>query len=113
MPPLLADRSFEHLRGATAPNAIMGAFLAAMAAISTQTSALPMAERMAPPPAIKAPVPPPLLLRDVAPDEAEKINRTIPFSTDPNPPAAPFREKGDRASFERAVECLATPAPSE
>ena len=108
MPPLLADRAFEHLRGATAPNAIMGAFLAAMAAISTQTSALPMAERMAPPPAIKAPVPPPLLLRDVAPDEAEKINRAIPFSTDPNPPAAPFRKKGDRASVERAVECLAT-----
>jgi hypothetical protein len=49
-----------------------------------------------------------LLLRDIAPDEAEKINRAIPFSTAPNPAAAPFRKKGDRESFERAVECLAT-----
>ncbi len=105
---LVTGLPIEHIRGAAASNAIIGSFLAAIAAISSQTSALPTVERAARPVALAAPVPPPLLLRDIAPDEAEKVNRAIPFSTDPNPPAAPFRMSGDRASMERAIQCLAT-----
>lgn len=50
----------------------------------------------------------PLLLRDVPLERASAINRAIPFAKEPNPAARPFRHKGDKQSYERALECLTT-----
>jgi hypothetical protein len=52
------------------------------------------------------PTPPPLLLRRVDPANALAINRSIPFSRDPNPAARPFKLKGDAVAYQRALECL-------
>lgn len=49
----------------------------------------------------------PVVLRPVEVAEAVRINAAIPFSTAPNPPAAPFTFAGGDADRERAVACLA------
>ena len=54
------------------------------------------------------PAPPPMLYREVAPDQAFQINQGIPLSSGPNPAAAPFAFKGDTAARKRALECLAS-----
>jgi len=54
------------------------------------------------------PAPPPMLYREVAPDQALQINQGIPLSSGPNPAAAPFAFKGDSAARKRALECLAS-----
>ena len=54
------------------------------------------------------PAPPPLLLRQVAPDQALQINQEIPLAGGPNPAAAPFAFKGDKAARAQALQCLAT-----
>jgi len=54
------------------------------------------------------PAPPPLLLRQVAPDQALQINREIPLANGPNPAAAPFMFKGDKTARAQALQCLAT-----
>jgi len=54
------------------------------------------------------PAPPPLLIRQLAPDQALQINQGIPLSSGPNPAAAPFAFKGDAAARKRALECLAS-----
>ena len=58
-------------------------------------------------PQAEIPVVEPLALVDVAPDDARAFNATVPFSTDPNPAARPFRIGGDPASQQRATACLA------
>jgi hypothetical protein len=50
--------------------------------------------------------PPPLLLRPLSESEAVALNRRIPFSAEPGPPAAPFVLRGDGTARARAVECL-------
>ena len=50
--------------------------------------------------------PPPLLLRDLAPETALSINHEIPFSREPNPAAAVFKAGGDKLALARAVDCL-------
>ena len=52
------------------------------------------------------PQPPPLLLRDMSRSDALAINARIPFSTDQNISAKPFRFRGDKNSHEHALECL-------
>ena len=55
------------------------------------------------------PAPPPLLVRQLAPDDALAINGAIPLETGPNPAARPFTMAGatdaDRA---QALDCLAS-----
>lgn len=51
-------------------------------------------------------LPPPLLLRDVAPKEALAINERIPLSREPNPPAKAFQFLGEPTAYGRALECL-------
>ena len=86
----------------------MAASTAATVAVLSSHLAVP--SRLGGKGAAKAPpiVPPPLLLRPLAPRDALKINRTIPFSREPNTAARPFKLRGDDAAIERAVECLAT-----
>jgi len=53
------------------------------------------------------PAPPPLLVRQLAPEDALSINRAIPLAATPNPAARPFALRGaDEAARARALECL-------
>ena len=52
------------------------------------------------------PAPPPLLVRNLAPDQALRLNQEIPLDSGPNPAARPFVIKGDAAARARALECL-------
>jgi spore germination cell wall hydrolase CwlJ-like protein len=55
------------------------------------------------------PAPPPLLVRQLAPEDALSINRAIPLAASPNPAARPFTLRGaDEAARARALECLAS-----
>jgi len=54
------------------------------------------------------PAPPPLLLKQVAPDQAVQINQAIPVASGPNPAALPFLFKGNAAARGQALECLAS-----
>lgn len=47
------------------------------------------------------------LVKDVAPQDAVAINARVPFSTEPNPAAAPFFYPSHEEDYERAVDCLA------
>ena len=57
-------------------------------------------------PTAAPPAPPPLIMRDVAPEEAVKLNAAMPVASGPNPAAAPFQFKGDKAARSRALQCL-------
>lgn len=59
-------------------------------------------ETAAPPPIVEA-----LALKPLAKDDARAINAAVPFSTEPNPPAAPFSMAPEGQAFERALDCLA------
>ena len=53
------------------------------------------------------PAPEPLLVKPLAPDQAEQINAAIPVAATPNPAARPFRiSSTDKAAYSRALECL-------
>jgi spore germination cell wall hydrolase CwlJ-like protein len=59
-------------------------------------------------PSARAPQPEPMVLRDVAPTEAARINDSIPFSAETNPraPSTVFRAAGLADQF-RSLQCLA------
>ena len=53
------------------------------------------------------PAPPPMLVRNVAPEQALAINAAIPLAGGPNPAAKPFIfANADKAAQGRALECL-------
>ena len=53
------------------------------------------------------PAPPPLLVRQLAPQDALTINKAIPLLDGPNPAAVPFAAAGaDAGARARALECL-------
>lgn len=54
------------------------------------------------------PAPPPMVVRPMAPDQAVKLNASIPVSSGPNPAAAPFVFKGNAAARSQALTCLAS-----
>jgi spore germination cell wall hydrolase CwlJ-like protein len=85
---LLATASCLPARAADSPTAL---------AAATASVALP-----------PAPQPEPMVLREVAPTEALRINATIPFSAEPNPRAASvvFRASGPGDQL-RSLQCLA------
>lgn len=56
-----------------------------------------------PPPAVE-----PLELKQVAPEEARKINADVPLANGPVPAAKPFHVSGDQLNVDRAVDCLAS-----
>jgi spore germination cell wall hydrolase CwlJ-like protein len=58
--------------------------------------------------AVAPPAPPPLILKQVAPEQALQINSAIPVTSGPNPAAKPFVFKGDKAARTQALECLAS-----
>ena len=57
---------------------------------------------------VAPPAPPPLLVREIAPEDALKINSAIPLDSGPNPAASPFTlGKASTTTRQRALECLA------
>lgn len=53
------------------------------------------------------PAPPPMLVRQIAPEQALAVNQQIPLDQGPNPAAQPFSvAKADNAARSRALECL-------
>lgn len=56
-----------------------------------------------------APAPPPLLIRNIAPEEALAVNSNIPLASGPNPVAVPFSLANmDASTRARALDCLAS-----
>lgn len=49
----------------------------------------------------------PLVLKELPPDAARRINAATPFTREPVPPARPFHITGNIADKERATDCLA------
>ena len=54
------------------------------------------------------PAPPPMLIRSVAPDQAQIINAALPLNNLDNPAAKPFRLAGSAAARAQALQCLAS-----
>jgi spore germination cell wall hydrolase CwlJ-like protein len=61
-----------------------------------------------PAPGAAPPAPPPLLIRQLAPEQALKVNEEIPVASGPNPAAQPFKFNGSDAARSQAMECLAS-----
>jgi spore germination cell wall hydrolase CwlJ-like protein len=49
----------------------------------------------------------PMKFVDLSPEDARAFNATVPFSTDPNPAARPFRFVGGPDDLARATDCMA------
>jgi hypothetical protein len=103
---LARDRAVEMWRAH--PRGILGiglfSIVAAAAIGTTIVSGLaPTDSVLAAPPA-----PPPLIMRQVAPEQAVKINAEIPLVGGPNPSAVPFLFKGNAAARAQALNCLAS-----
>jgi spore germination cell wall hydrolase CwlJ-like protein len=90
----------------TAAFGVLGlAAAAAIAGVAHSTPELPATNSTA---TVTVPAPPPLIVRQLPPDQALKINQTIPLASGPNPAAAPFAFTGNAAARKRALECLAS-----
>jgi spore germination cell wall hydrolase CwlJ-like protein len=50
----------------------------------------------------------PLAYQNLDPQDARAFNKTVPFSTDPNPAARPFALSGTADDKDRALDCMAT-----
>jgi spore germination cell wall hydrolase CwlJ-like protein len=50
----------------------------------------------------------PLAYQNFDPEDARAFNKTVPFSTDPNPAARPFALSGTTEDKARATDCMAT-----
>jgi len=83
--------------------ALFGMVAAAAIASSTLSPASFGSRAEAAPPA-----PPPLIMRQIAPGQAQKVNASIPLIQGPNPVAAPFIFKGSSAAHGQALNCLAS-----
>ena len=57
---------------------------------------------------VAPPAPPPLLIRQLAPEQALQVNQEIPVASGPNPAAQPFKFKGNDVARSQALECLAS-----
>ena len=82
---------------------LLGIVAAAAIGTTLATGTAPTASVKAAPPA-----PPPLILKQVAPDQALKINAEIPVASGANPAAAPFAFTGNAAARAQALNCLAS-----
>ena len=78
---------------------LLGAIALAAAAIQLQPAGSP-ALLTAPP------APPPMVVRQLAPEQALAVNQAIPLTTGPSPAATPFPFKGNAAVRAQALECL-------
>jgi len=87
----------------------VGIAVVGIAAIAGVAASTPTVDeiRGAPAGAAGPPAPPPMLVRNVAPEQALAINAAIPLASGPNPAAKPFIfANADKAAQGRALECL-------
>ena len=87
----------------------VGIAVAGVAAIAGVAASTPTVDEIRGAPAEVAgpPAPPPMLVRNVAPEQALAINAAIPLASGPNPAAKPFIfANADKAAQGRALECL-------
>jgi hypothetical protein len=102
----LLSSPLEHLRRVGVAELILAGIIAALIFLGVRGAA-PLSrddsEGAKKLPRVEAP---PLLLRDLAPQDALSLNRRIPFARGPNPAAKPFKASGDATSYARALECL-------
>jgi len=82
--------------------------LAIVAALGGAAHSTPEIFGAAPQQAITPPAPPPMLIRQIAPDQALQVNEQIPIANGPNPAARPFAFKGDATTRKQALECLSS-----
>jgi Cell Wall Hydrolase len=54
------------------------------------------------------PAPPPMIIRQLAPEQALQVNKDIPLASGPNPAAQPFVFKGGDTARKQALDCLAS-----
>jgi spore germination cell wall hydrolase CwlJ-like protein len=99
--------------GATAlwrayPRETIGVGLLALAVAAAMGGATHSIPQIAPSQPAAPPAPPPLLIRQLAPEQALQINQQIPIAQGANPAARPFVLSGDKASRAQALECLAS-----
>ncbi|MEG8054391.1 cell wall hydrolase [Sphingomonas aerolata] len=92
--------------------AIAAAAIVGPTLVVTNPPALPHPARAAMPkqrvvPQAELPPVEPVRFVDLAPEDARAFNATVPFSTDPNPAARPFRFAGTADDLARATDCLA------
>ncbi|MHA6723740.1 cell wall hydrolase [Sphingomonas sp. RS2018] len=89
----------------------IAAIAAPLAIVRTADDVPPAARRLARParvvPKAELPAVDPTAFQAISPEDAVAYNASIPFSTDPNPAARPFRLSGTPESRARAVDCLA------
>ncbi|WP_267396238.1 cell wall hydrolase [Sphingomonas sp. GC_Shp_1] len=90
------------------------AAIAVPAYVVTHAPAMPHRHRprvvLPPPrvvPAAEVPAVEPVAFVDLSPDDARAYNAEVPFSTEPNPAARPFRFIGSDEERARATDCLA------
>ena len=79
------------------------AVVLALGGIANSTPELTRSAPQAAPPA-----PPPLLIRQLPPEQALQVNEQIPIAQGPNPAARPFVFTGDKTARAQALECLAS-----
>ena len=80
-----------------------GASVASAVALAVLAWSAPASGNIAGPP----PAPPPMLVQQIAPQQALAVNQQIPLAQGPNPAAQPFSlSKVDPAARSRALECL-------
>lgn len=97
----------KHPRESLAIGVVAAAALIAAAGAAWSSPGL---ERLTRPSASTTPpAPPPLLVRDIAPEQALNLNQNIPLASGPNPAATPFSTAGLSATARaRALECLSS-----
>jgi spore germination cell wall hydrolase CwlJ-like protein len=79
-----------------------------LASVAAATAGLFQLLAAADPASAAPPAPPPLLVRAVAPEQAQKINAALPLDNSDNPAATPFRLSGSASARAQALQCLAS-----
>jgi spore germination cell wall hydrolase CwlJ-like protein len=96
----------DHPRETVAFGLLALAAAAAIASVAQGTPELPghaaAVQQVAPP------APPPMLIRQLAPDQAVQVNAGIPLDSGPNPAASPFAFKANAVTRAQALSCLAS-----
>lgn len=90
------------------PREVLGAGLFGMVAAAAIGTTLTSGTSPGAPTQAAPPSPPPLILKQIAPDQAVKVNSAIPVASGPNPAAAPFKFAGNSTARAQALNCLAS-----
>lgn len=89
------------------PRGTLGAGLFGLVALSAVASTF-VTPGSSPQVQAAPPAPPPLIMKQIAPDQALKVNADIPVASGPNPVAAPFHFAGNPSARAQALSCLAS-----